>query len=350
MKKSIIAALDTILVLALAAFAGCRKPSPLFTMDGTVGPSHADSIYVIGTDSRFDRIDTIRPVDGRFHYECSLDTVTPLLLLYTDGTTDIVFADKGLHVTFSRADADSRGTVTGGHYNEEYNLFLSQLDTIPYQDSIGLLINHIDSFIERDPYSEVTPYLLYRYAQLPGFSKSHITRLTEKMSGSMLDNPLVADVRSRYISDIAFNGILVSSDIFDTEQHRVRVNTLCSKGHLLVCFWASWDEQSRQALRELQQLLDKYSDMEFSVAGLSIDTNSARWLDAVNADSLDWPQYNDPAGWNGRVAEQIELNTLPYYMVIAQQGRVVSRSSDLSVIEKRLPELLQKKQGTRLRW
>lgn len=325
------------LLIVLLPFAiACRKQSDAFVLHGTVDAADSIPILVTGLDSRYDRIDTIRPENGSFTYVCETDTVTPLLILFSDGRRDIVFAAPQLEATYERSLTDSMATVSGGIYNEEYREFVASL-------SEGNYIDCIDTLVRRDPSSEVVPYLLYEYSMSPDASDKRILDIIELMSGQMLDNIFVSDLK-RDASEVSrFNGILTTMNLRDTLMQKVRITDICKSGHMLVCVWASWDEASRKAHRELAGLAEEYKKKDFHLAGISLDANADRWMEAVKEDSLDWSQYCDQGGWGGRLVQQTTFDELPFYIVLAPSGRIISRNTDLTAVKTRLDEVLKDK-------
>lgn len=322
----------TIALLPLAM--ACKKQTTAFVLNGTLDAADSIPILVTGIDSRYDQIDTIIPADGRFSYSCSLDTVTPLLMLFSDGRKDVVFADKSLEATYERHIGDSMATVSGGLYNEEYRQFNEGLAESNY-------IDQIDSLIKRNPTSEVVPYLLYSYSMMPDADNKRILDAIKNMGGQMLDNVLVTDIKRDATENSRFNGSLTAMNVRDTLMQKVRITDICKSGHMLICVWASWSDASRQAHKDLSPLIEEFKKKDFQIAGLSIDTNPDRWLEAISQDSIEWAQYCDQGGWSGRLVQQTDIDVLPYYLIMAQNGRIISRSADLDVVKKRLQEVVK---------
>lgn len=327
--------------LCIALLAGimlsCSGKDEQFVLNGTVLNGGADSLLITGMDSRFDRVDTIRMEDGHFSYSCLLDTVTPLLLFYPDGRQDVIFADKGQTTTLLKDSTDSPATIDGGVWNEQFAGFLAD---IAHDTAFSQTENHIDSFIQEHPLSEVSPYLIYRYyLQAKDLDRQRILDLTDRMSGQMHDNAFVADLRNKAREGIGNNLLPGYIALTDTSLERKTLDNIHDKGNMLICVWASWDSVSRRANKEISSIRDKYKDKRITLAGISIDVNRKRWKEAVMQDSLDWQQYDDTDGWSSILVTQHRIDHLPYYFLIGAQHRIIAKGENTEIIERRINSL-----------
>lgn len=332
-----------IFLLLAASFVACsRRDSISFVLQGNVWNAPDATILVTGMDSRFDRVDTILThADGSFSYSCALDTVTPLFILYTDRSYDVVFADKGLTCTLTRDSASRYATVTGGEWNEQYARFIKESAN---DSTHAQIVNRIDSFIEVNSFSEVTPYLLYRYfLQAGNLNRSRLLSLIEKTSGQMQDNVFITVLKSQLGTNRRQPTILDNKTVSDTALVLTKLGDLCKEGHLLLCFWASWDSVSRNVHKGLAGLQQKHDNDLFDIAGISIDTESNRWRRALDEDSLTWRQFTDLNGWSSPIIGQMGIERLPYFILIDQNLRIIAYGSGIDDIEGKLETSLKPK-------
>ena len=337
------------LMLLTAVFTGCsRKNLSDFVLRGTVWGAGDASILVTGMDARFDKVDTIRTDgNGTFVYSCRLDTVTPLFLIYSDRCYDVVFADKGLTCTLVRDSASKYAAVTGGEWNEQYARFLKESvnDTTD-----ALIINRIDSFIEANSFSEVTPYLLYRYfLQAGSVNRSRLLSLIEKTSGQMQDNVFISVLKGQLGTNRRQPTVLDNKTVSDTAFVLTKLGDLCKDGHLLLCLWASWDSISRNSHKELKELKEKHSKDIFDIAGISIHTEKNRWKRALSEDSLTWRQFTDLNGWSSPIIDQLGVERLPYFILVDQNLRIIAQGRSIDVIADKLETSLKPKPDKRNR-
>lgn len=334
----------TAILLFFVTLVGCSQHDTGFTLHGIISGGGNDTVFVTGIDSRYDRVDTIPVKDGVFTYKCDADTVIPLLLLYRDGRQDAVFADRNLTANYT-VDSTGVGTVDAGIYNLQLADFLREAAG---DSTYAQIINRIDSFIEKNPLSELSPYLIYRYClRRNDIDKSRVMALTDKMSGLMHDNPLIADIRTEFGKSTRTFYQFTDYNMADTSFRKVsEITDLHERSlNMLVCIWASWDSLSREANRAMNLLAEEYSKKKLAFAGLSIDTDRERWKAAIQTDSLESEQLIDWQGWNSNVVVQMNIERLPYYILLGPSGRILGKSYSIGDLRTNIEELDERKKS-----
>jgi hypothetical protein len=334
-RFSAIIALTVILLTA-----SCGKKD-MFVLQGTV-PEGADTIVVVGIDSRFENVDTIFSRDGQFKWKFRPDTVTALILVLPDGRCHPVFAEKGVESFITIPSDSALFSVSGGYCNDSYQSFYlaSQRDTSMEQTAA-----RIDSFISRDPFSEVTPFLIYdQMVRKYHAPESAIEPLIKRMSGNMQDAPYLVSLKSEFSRDFATNSYLDNYSVTDSAgQKRSFIDIGGTANHLLVCVWASWmGNRGIQARDTLRYFLDKYQDRHLNVTDLSIDANPARWKEAIARDTVLWTSYNDPQAWESSIVKRATIRNAPVYVLFTGTKRLLFKSGSLAEIDSQLDKTLPK--------
>ncbi|MBO7587995.1 MAG: hypothetical protein J6T18_01030 [Bacteroidaceae bacterium] len=335
-----------VLLLVMTAVS-CRKERNRFVLNGiysSVGSAGTDSmILVTGIDSRFDRTDTVFPAGGSFTWSFTPDTITPLLLVFPDGTCQAVFADKGLTAQMTIPDSGNI-VISGGYCNDSYQSFK---DRVYEGMSRSRITECIDSFIKADPFSEVTPMLIYEYLVMRyHFDRKEIEPLVRKMSGNMQDSPFLVNLKSGFGSESTGNNYISAFNLIDTSMVKKPFTGISENQHLLVCIWASWDERSNEARKEMVRFRDFYSDRVFNIADISLDVNPGRWKEVVAGDTLEWESYCDTEGWNSRLIREGQIRELPVYVLFSGVKRIILKTNSLTEMDIRLDEELPKKRKT----
>ena len=334
-RFSAIIALTVILLTA-----SCGKKD-MFVLQGTV-PEGADTIVVVGIDSRFENVDTTFSRDGQFKWKFRPDTVTTLILVLPDGRCHPVFAEKGVESFMTIPSDTGLFSVSGGYCNDSYQSFYmaSQRDTSMQQTAA-----RIDSFISRDPFSEVTPFLIYdQMVRKYHAPESAIEPLIKRMSGNMQDAPYLVSLKSEFSRDFATNSYLDNYSVTDSAgQKRSFIDIGGTANHLLVCVWASWmGNRGIQARDTLRYFLDKYQDRHLNVTDLSIDANPARWKEAIARDTVLWTSYNDPQAWESSIVKRATIRNAPVYVLFTGTKRLLFKSGSLAEIDSQLDKTLPK--------
>jgi hypothetical protein len=335
MKTRFFAYLTIILLLS----ASCHRDKGMFKLQGTA-PQGTDTILVVGLDSRFEDIDTIFCQNGKFTWTYRPDTVTTLILILPDGRRHPVFAQKDVE-SFMTIPADTGlFSVTGGEYNDSYQSFyLSTLNDSTKEQTIAA----IDSFITRDPFSEVTPFLIYDRLVLKYHApENEIEALVKRMSGNMQDAPYLVSLKSDFNKTVTGNVYLENYTVTDSAGHKYQFTDIGgSANHLLVCVWASWMGKEGLTARDtLKYFWKKYGDRYFTVTDISIDVNRDLWKEAIKNDTVDWISYNDHAGWESKIVKTPLIQTAPAFVLFTGAKRVAYKTTSIEDLDKELEKTL----------
>ncbi len=343
MRRTVSHSVITVLS-ALLLLCGCRNRD-LFTLDGTIVNGSVDSILVFGLDSRFAHVDTIRPQDGKFRWSFRPDTATTLILLLPDGLEYPVFANRGLELDMLVADTSESilPLVTGSTDNELYYDFaISALNDSSFEQTAA----RIDSFITRDPFSEVAPYLIYAYALKRWHAgKQDIMQLVEKMSGIMQDTPFLSYLMPELKEDDRkISRYIDRMEIYDTTGYKRDLGTMGDKNnYTLICLWASWNgEKGLEARLDMDTLIGLFHGRRLALTDISIDASVERWKESVKLDTLPWFSYIDYDGWNSKLAKLAPDIELPVYIFLTETKRF---SFKAQTIQEVIPLLDQKLPG-----
>ena len=345
MRKAVSYAVVTV-ISALLLLCSCRNRG-LFTLNGTIENGSADSILVLGLDNRFAHVDTIRPQDGKFKWSFRPDTATTLILLLPGGLEYPVFAARGLELDMLVPDT-ARSTfpvITGSTDNELYYDFaMSALNDSSFEQTAA----RIDSFITRDPFSEVTPYLIYAYALKRWHADGQdIMRLIGKMSGIMQDAPFLSYLKPEFNEDDRkVSRYIDRMEIYDTTGYKRDLANLGDRNnYTLICLWASWNgEEGLEARRDMDTLIDLFHGRRLALTDISIDASVERWKESVRLDTLPWFSYIDYDGWNSKLIKLAPDIELPVYIFLTETKRF---SFKARTIQETIPLLEQKLPGKR---
>lgn len=315
----------------------------MFILHGTVTDG-TDSILVVGLDERFEDVDTLFCHNGEFTWKYRPDTVTTLVLILPDGRRHPVFAEKDVEAFITIPADTGVFCVSGGYCNDSYQSFyIASLEDSTMDQTIA----RIDSFITKDPFSEVTPYLIYDWmVRRYHAQESLIEPLIKRMSGNMQDSPYLVALKSEFSQAFSNNLYLDTYSVNDSMGHKRQFLDIGgTSNHLLVCVWASWMGQAGIDARDtLQYFMDKYRDRYFNVVDISIDPNVERWKKAIVNDTVSWFSYNDPNGWESGLVKTTRLQTIPAYILFTGVKRIVFRTTSIRELDEQLNKTLPKAQ------
>jgi peroxiredoxin len=112
--------------------------------------------------------------------------------------------------------------------------------------------------------------------------------------------------------------------------------------YVLVEFWASWCSPCRAESPNLIKQYAAYKDKGFEILGVSVDSDKAKWLEAIKKDGLTWTQVSDLKGWESEARKVYGISGVPANFLVDPQGKIVGAHLMGEKLNKKLEELLAK--------
>ena len=307
--------------IALLCLCSCKDKATTFVLEGRIDGLANDTIYIYGADALFENVDMVVAKNGEFRYTATIDTVTPLWILFPNKHREMIFADKKLKATIQGDIATGKHLrIEGGAQNELLQQFYNHTDKLTYKE----ITVAADSFIRANPYSEVSVHLLREYfVHQLNPDPTKIKALIGSMSGNLRDNNYIKQLQqtTNAYKPLAKNTVISHFSIKDSIGENIS-STEYKESYLLINFWASWDEESRIRQRELVAIKEKYKEHDFDILSISLDTDRDAWLQAMKEDSVTWRQGNDFDGWKNGVVQRLQISHLPSNLLINTQRRI----------------------------
>ncbi|MBC7934632.1 MAG: TlpA family protein disulfide reductase [Rhizobacter sp.] len=126
----------------------------------------------------------------------------------------------------------------------------------------------------------------------------------------------------------------------DTEGKPFTLSSLRGK-YVLVDFWASWCGPCRGENPNVVAAYNKYKDKNFTILGVSLDDEKAKWLQAIKADNLTWKQVSDLKGFEDSSVPLYGYDAIPYNVLIDPQGKILATSLREDALHSKLAEVLK---------
>jgi len=109
---------------------------------------------------------------------------------------------------------------------------------------------------------------------------------------------------------------------------------------VLLDFWASWCRPCRAENPNVVKLYNKYHKDGFDVFSVSLDKDQARWVQAIEADGLVWPNHvSDLKYWQSEAAQLYNVTSIPFTVLLDREGKVIGTKLRGPQLEAKLKEI-----------
>ena len=110
------------------------------------------------------------------------------------------------------------------------------------------------------------------------------------------------------------------------EGELLKVSDVHNGNVLLIDFWASWCGPCRRANPEVVEIYNTYHDQGFEILGVSLDRDTASWIQAIADDQLTWSHISDLKYWNSEGAELYGVLSIPHTVLIDKEGIITAKN------------------------
>lgn len=142
----------------------------------------------------------------------------------------------------------------------------------------------------------------------------------------LLSQELPDSVKSTHL--ISLNGGSITlSEILDSYKGR----------KVLVDFWASWCRDCIVTLPKYRKLRKKTKNVAYLL--LSVDEDDSKWKSAISRFNIEGDHFRFAQGWKSPLSNYVDLDWIPRYMVIDEQGNIIGPKS-IHIDDKSLFEAL----------
>ncbi len=137
-------------------------------------------------------------------------------------------------------------------------------------------------------------------------------------------NTIIFSQQIPQISKTEFSQEALQEEVIDTDNNEITIQSIIDKhkGKVMVIkFWASWCRDCLLEMSNSNELKEKNKKVDFIY--LSLDKNFDTWKKSISKYELNSGEnYWFSSGWKNSFTEYIELNWIPRYMVLDQNGTI----------------------------
>jgi len=377
LKFLILAALSPIMAVA---------QTPNFTITGKIGSLNKPAkIYLDYTSEGKGATDSCEMVNGTFKFSGSVsDYASGRMTLSREGIKDKeIYGTKGLgdvvyinfgkeNIKITSADSLYNAKWTGSKVYEEMKAFDATVGptVMTVHHNANVAINRATPELQKDTLffksldKQVKAFRVSRGEKMLAFAKANpnsyfsLQALSELVGGYStkseialpIFNKLNEKLRLSYtgqglyqlLNASTVTALGVNAPNFTQKDLNGKAISLTDfKGkYVLVEFWASWCSPCRAESPNLLKQYAKFKDKGFEILGVSVDSDKAKWVEAVKKDGLTWPQISDLKGWDNEARKVYGITGVPANFLISPEGKIIGSHLMGEVLNKKLAELL----------
>jgi len=101
----------------------------------------------------------------------------------------------------------------------------------------------------------------------------------------------------------------------------------------LINFWASWCLPCTREHPALIKLYNQFKEQNFTIVGISLDTNRSAWVNAAKTQQLPWLQLSDLKGWTSPAATLYGVKLIPHNILLDATGTIIGKNLHWEEIE-----------------
>lgn len=357
---------------------------PGHTISGQIEGADGESAMLIVFEEEQEKlVDSVGIVNGQFQFQTDTKELRQYVLLIGSQEMPIVLIldeeSENPTITGSFPGIGENYNIAGSQesqYVKDYLVFLkdfydteqaiyAELNTTVPEDTVAIkgYIDRLDSisFIQRDyavnhidnhPGSAASWLMLRELFPASGllnfdtldlkYFYTVADEMAEKYPYSEYPNLIQRDIASVEAQLEQMYNPQLAPDIVMTDMNGETAKLSDLRGKVvLLDFWASWCVPCRQENPNVVRVYNEYKDKGFTVFSVSLDDDRDKWLQAIQADNLAWPNHvSDLKGWQSAGAALYNVTSIPATFLLDAEGKLIATDLRGPALERKLQEIL----------
>ncbi len=198
----------------------------------------------------------------------------------------------------------------------------------------------IKEIVAENSSNVVGPFLVLENL-LHVLSFEELKSITDNFDASIKDSKYVKKLKERVetLSKVQIGKTAPDFTLDTPEGKSLSLSSLKGK-YLLIDFWASWCAPCRQENPQVVKLYNDYKDKNFTILGVSLDTEKENWTKAIEDDGLTWHHVSDLQGWDNAAADLYGVRSIPHTVLLDPEQKIIAKNLRGEELRNKISELL----------
>ncbi|MGN7720248.1 redoxin domain-containing protein [Chitinophaga sp. 22620] len=317
---------------------------------------HTKFFLIRSKNGNADTVKTVISNKGRFIFQGKLNDEGELYFIKLDTSSFAIASNKDSWIRLFlenkiieiKGDANSwpdvkvegsESTMLLEVLEKKVKLFDEQLKAANnLKDSIGrtaiieLYKKFLDSIVDKNQDLNASASILFFFkrGQLSEEEQFGIyERLSKNVRNSFYAKKWMEEILTSKKRDKLKKGAMLPDFRFKVENGETEsiMSVIKQSKFTLIDFWASWCAPCISEWPNLENIYASHNRENFNIIGISVMDEEVRWKQAIVKNKTAWRQGHD---WDDSVAKLFNFNSLPAYLLVDQNGRLIAYESTLS--------------------
>ncbi|WP_343114756.1 TlpA disulfide reductase family protein [Mucilaginibacter sp.] len=219
----------------------------------------------------------------------------------------------------------------------------NELDTIRMQGP-GKQKLWIEKYIGQNPSSLAGVYIFNEYCNSQAdISEVYMRTMMNQFSGAAKESPYYEALNKKLPTlknKVTGN---MASDFTLQKRDKSKFTLSSARGSVIMLdFWASWCVPCRKGIPYWKKVYAKYHQKGFDIVSISDDRGWNDWIKALDQEKMPWTQVIDEfpsKGLPARVGVLYAVRSMPFFVLLDRNGKVIIASDDEHAVTKKLAEI-----------
>lgn len=354
------------MLLAATSGTALAQTAPGYTLTGSV-KGIADGDVELSSYNSKDRtttkITTAKVRNGKFVVKGMLNTPQMVGLTFRPGNwgTQVFLENKAIIITADTAGSEhydytkygsgkganlKKVQVAGSNGHTAIQGYEASIKGIKGRDALfSSQLNFIRPYIARNPSSVAGAYMLSNHYMFNSAMPLHeleqlMVQFTAPATQSLYFSNLQKEVAER--KAVLPGNYAEDFTLLKRDSTKFTLSSTRGK-YVMIDFWASWCKPCREAIPHWKDVYAKYKDKGFEIVAVTNDSRWDDWKKAMDIEQMPWIQVADDfpvKNMPARVISKYKHGTIPLYVLLDKEGKILVKSGDKSEIDRKLAELL----------